>query len=98
MKGYDVYSNDGCTGHTDMIVDFHLGELIRIDVKTMRWSYTLNIYKIMGFRKKRDKGVWHVWVDPNDWSIRWPKKLGHRSTNKNVIYQCPEGHENVWKP
>ena len=79
-RGAEVYKNVGCTGKTDVVIEFN-GNALHVDVKVEKWDVRSNSYYspgISGAIKDR------VFVNPSTWQVRWPKG------------EAPKGWESFW--
>jgi hypothetical protein len=79
-RGADVYKNVGCTGKTDIVIEFN-GSLLAVDVKMEKWDQASCRYGSFGVRNAtKDR----VLVNPSTWKVRWPKG------------KAPEGWQSFW--
>ena len=94
-KGADVFTNEGCTGDTDLVLLIG-GTCYRFDVKMCQWHKTLGRWQA-GASNLVKPPVWPVLVEPEgdimNWRIRWKNKPG----GSGYRPYCPEGLENFWK-
>jgi len=88
-RGAEVFPNKGSSGKTDMVLKIN-GQLIEVDVKTMRWSPEKGVWS--SYAKKLEKNIWLVLVNPETKEIRWANKRGGRPHRPN----CPPGLEDFW--
>ena len=96
-KGADVFTNDGSTGKTDLVLLVN-ETCYRIDVKMCSWQKRDSCW-YSGSATTVKPPVWPVLVEPEgdimNWRIRWKNKPGGKG--KNTRPHCPEGLENFWK-
>jgi len=81
LRGAEVFRNLSCVGDTDLVFQKN-GEVLRIDVKCMKNDGT-------GKWRANNKakplpGVYHVYIDPENWQPRWNKR------------HVPIGWEDFW--
>lgn len=81
LRGAEVFRNLSCVGNTDLVLEKD-GEVLRIDVKCMKKTET-GKWKANN-RAKPLPGVYHVYIDPENWRPRWNKR------------HVPIGWENFW--
>ena len=68
-RGANVYKNVGCTGKTDLILEYN-SMTLHIDVKLEKWDYKQQMFKSRGSGKAIKP---RVLVNPETWQVRWVK-------------------------
>lgn len=81
LRGAEVFRNLSCVGDTDLVFQKN-GEVLRIDVKCMK-LYAPGKWKANNAAKPLP-GVYHVYIDPENWRPRWNKR------------HVPTGWEDFW--
>ena len=81
LRGAEVFRNLSCVGDTDLVFQKN-GEVLRIDVKCME-LYAPGKWKANNAAKPLP-GVYHVYIDPENWRPRWNKR------------HVPTGWEDFW--
>jgi hypothetical protein len=71
LRGAEVFRNLSCVGNTDLVIEKD-GEVLRIDVKCMKKT-TTGKWKANN-QAKPLPGVYHVYIDPENWQPRWNKR------------------------
>jgi hypothetical protein len=71
LRGAEVFRNLSCVGNTDLVIEKD-GEVLRIDVKCMKKTAT-GKWKANNSMKPLP-GVYHVYIDPENWRPRWNKR------------------------
>ncbi len=71
LRGAEVFRNLSCVGNTDLVIEKD-GEVLRIDVKCMKKTAT-GKWKANN-QAKPLPGVYHVYIDPENWQPRWNKR------------------------
>lgn len=82
FRGAEVFRNMSCVGKIDFVL-VKDDKVIRIDVKHMKLDPITKKWK-SNARAKPLKGIYHVYVDPENWKPRWNKR------------HIPEGWETFW--
>ena len=81
MRGAEVFRNLSCVGNTDLVLEKD-GDVLRIDVKCMK-KHKSGVWTANN-QAKPLPGVYHVYIDPENWRPRWNKR------------HVPTGWENFW--
>ena len=71
LRGAEVFRNLSCVGNTDLVLEKD-GEVLRIDVKHMKKTETGKWEA--NNKAKPLPGVYHVYIDPENWQPRWNKR------------------------
>jgi hypothetical protein len=71
LRGAEVFRNLSCVGNTDLVLEKD-GEVLRIDVKHMKKTATGKWTS--NHNNKPLPGVYHVYIDPENWKPRWNKR------------------------
>jgi len=79
-RGANAYKNVGCTGKTDLILEYN-SMTLHVDVKVEKWDYRSQTFVSYGNQKATKL---RVLVNPETWQVRWVKG------------KAPENWETFW--